>query len=68
MLPPQALEGIKKEKVDFFSFFFYKYFFRTCTQTGVIIPKNDLNIKGFSGHTEKPPPLIWDMSPKKSSF
>ena len=44
--PPQPLKFTKKKSL----LILYKYFFRACTQSGVIIQQNGFNKKGFSGH------------------
>ena len=44
--PPQPLKLTKKKSL----LILYKYFFRACTQSGVIIQQNGFNKKGFSGH------------------
>ena len=61
----------KKYQFFFLSFIYYKYFFRTCTPTGVsifyILCEKSRSFRG-RGVGSPPPFLIGDMSPKKSSF
>ena len=47
---PQPLYGKKGKGLPFSLSFFYKYFLRTCSLTGVIIQINGLNKKVFLGH------------------
>ena len=68
--PPQSLRGLTK-KIVFFSLFFYKYFFRTCTQTGAtetltinkMVDKKKFFREFLTFFSTPPPPLLRDMSP-----
>ena len=64
--PPPPLNffgGQNNKKIFLKNLFFYKYFFKICTQTGMTWQKIVINKKGVSGHVF----FSWrgvDMSPK----